>query len=499
MKALYPHQEEVIEKLRDGHRQGHRRQLLAMPTGAGKTVVASHLIRSAHLRGHRSMFVVDRIELVGQAAAHLENLGLNVGILQGENTSVSAFDDAVVASIQTLRTRTNWCLETPDLVVVDEAHILHKAHVHIMEKWSNIPFIGLSATPLRKDLGKYFSNLVRGPSIAWLMEHGFLTPARAFCPTEEAIAAALEGVKIRRGDFVEGELGDAMNSKELVGDIVSTWQRLGENRQTLCFAVNIAHSKAIAEEFQMAGVFVAHLDAYTPAEERRELIGAFRAGEIRILTSVNVLGIGFDVPSASCGILARPTVSEALHIQQVGRLIRACEGKSDAILLDHAGNTLRFGLPQDFVVPDLNSRDRQTAATKRNERKMATCSDCGFVLEPGRMICPNCGIDRKARASSVSYVDGELIEYGSGARGKVTHTAANKREWYQGLRWHAEMKGHSDGWAYHKFIAKFGTKPPWSWRTLEPVPPTPEVSRWIRSQQIRWAKSKQRQAGYASG
>ena len=496
MFALYPHQQQAIEDLRAGRRAGHLRQILAMPTGSGKTVVASHLAHAAAAKDKKVLFIVDRIELVGQAVRHLAGMGLSVGVMQGENTDFSRTDEVIVASIQTIRARSApyWV----DVIIIDEVHILHRAHIDLMEAWNLLPFIGLSATPLREDLGKYFTHLVRGPAVAWLTEHGFLVPAKAFCPGAEHIGRILDGVATRAGDFVEQELAAALNRKELVGDIVRTWQEHGEGRSTLCFAIDIAHSKSIVEDFQAAGIAAAHLDAYTAEGERKDLIARFRAGEITILSSVNVLGIGFDVPDAACAILARPTLSEALDMQQKGRVIRPAEGKVDAILLDHAGNTLRFGLPIHFEVPDLDAQDRPTTKAKRKQTRMVACSHCGFALEPDQRTCPNCGIDRPTRSPKLRVVDGELVAYGDYTATPAGVSVAQKRDWYAGFVWYAKMRLGKDReatlkYAFANHLDKFkGEKPAWSWRGLPPLPPSDEQLRWLHSRQIRWAHSKRR-------
>jgi len=496
MYTLFPHQEQVLDDLRAGCRAGHRTQLLGMPTGSGKTVVASHIVHAAAAKGKKVLFIVDRIELVDQALGHLRATGLPVGILQGERTDFSRIrDEAIVASIQTIRARSapTWC----DLVIVDEAHILHRSHIGLIKAWDRIPFIGLSATPMRADLGKYFSNLVRGPSVAWLTENGYLVPARAFCPSAKHIAQILEGVRTRRGDFVERELAGAMNRRELVGDIVSTWQARGEGRQTLCFAVDIAHSKAIVEDFVAAGIAARHLDAYTPPEERKGLIAAYRAGEITILSSVAVLGIGFDVPDAACAILARPTLSEAVHMQQVGRVIRTAPGKTDAILLDHSGNTLRFGLPIHFEIPDLGDGEhRASTKSKRKQQRLVACSNCGAALEPDQRCCPACGIDRPIKTSGVLYRDGELVAYGNFADPPQAGDQFERRAWYLGFVWWAIERLGKDPdqahrYAFASYLDKFkGDRPEWGWRDLEPVPPSDIQLRWMKYKQIRWAKSR---------
>ena len=495
MFQLYPHQEQVIAELRQGVAAGHKRQVLALATGGGKTVVAAHLARSAVEKGKRVLFIVDRIELVGQAVRTFSAIGLTVGILQGENTSFSRTDDIIVASIQTIRAR-----QAPDwvhVVIIDECHILHQAHVTLMERWTALPFIGLSATPLRKGLGRYFTNLVRGPSIRWLTDNGFLVPVRGFAPASEAVNEALKGVHVRGGDFVEAELEQAMNQASLVGDIVAEWQSKGEDRQTLCFATSIAHSKAIRDDFEAVGVSIAHIDAYTPAEERQRLIGGFKAHEIRILTSVNVLGIGFDVPDAACLILARPTLSEALHMQQMGRGIRTAEHKCDCLILDHSGNTIKHGLPIHFEVPDLDTSEKGTgeARKKKDKDALVMCSECGALMERAEVTCPECGIDRPQRQSKVIARDGDLVEFGEASQ-RYQAEQAERQHFYQAAMGYLLSRGKKAGAAYYMVQERFpGFKPPYDWRDLPPVEPTRADRNWIKSRNIRWAKGRERAQG----
>lgn len=489
MFELHPFQEQIIVDLGLGHRTGYRRQIVGLGTGGGKTVIAAHLGKRAASKGRKVLFIVDRIELCGQAAATFADLGLSVGILRGEDTSYTRQDEIIVASIQTIRTRS-----APDwvsLCIIDEAHILHRAHINLMDAWDDRAFIGLSATPMRKGLGKYFSNLIRGPSIADLTAGGFLVPVRAFAPQADAILATLDGVACGTTtagyDFKEQELGAAMNRKELVGDIVKTWQERGENRPTLCFAVNIAHSKSIAADFIAAGVQAAHLDAYTDARERLEIIEGFKAGDIKLLTSVNVLGIGFNVPDAACLILARPTLSLALHIQQCGRGLRTAPGKSDCIILDHSGNCLLHGLPHHFEVPDLDMGDQEDPAKRKKKEKapFIACQHCGAVMDPDQVSCPACGLDRPSRANNIANRGGRLVEFGATASGGQDGGTQAASEFYAMALAFAIAHGQKPGRAYHLTLARYpGIKIPWSWRDLPPLDPSPEVSRWIANRNL---------------
>jgi len=497
MFELYRFQGQIIADLGQGYRQGHLRQVCALPTGGGKTVVAAHLARRAAAKGRKLLFIVDRIELCGQAAETFAAMGLAVGILRGDDTRYTRQDEVIVASIQSIRSRSapDWL----DLALIDEVHILHAEHIRLMAAWADKPFIGLSATPLRKGLGQHFTNLVRGQSIAELTDGGFLVPVRAFAPTAEAISAVLDGVACGTTtagfDYQEAELGTVMNRRELIGDIVKTWQERGADRPTLCFAVNIAHSKAIRDDFAAAGVQAHHLDAYTDAQERRRIIDGFKSGAIRLLTSVNVLGTGFNVPDAACLILARPTLSLALHIQQCGRGLRTANGKDDCILLDHSGNCLKHGLPHHFVVPDLDRGDQPDPARKKRQETnpFVPCGECGGVMAREEITCPHCGLDRPGRMNQVGYREGKLVEFGAATQSRAAGREENPQDFYRACLGWLVARGKNLSAAYYLTIARHpGVKPPYAWRTLPPHEPTAEQSRWItnrrRYQGIRRAQ-----------
>ncbi|WP_299591683.1 DEAD/DEAH box helicase [uncultured Microbulbifer sp.] len=505
--TLHPFQQDLIGELREGLRNGHKRQVLALATGGGKTVVAGELALRAAQRGKKLLFIVHLQELVRQACRHFESIGLRVGVLQGENTAYSPHDDLVVASIQTfsrreMHRRIDWI----DFVVIDEAHILHEGHIELMRLWNALPFIGLSATPMRQGMGKYFSSLVRGPSVEWLTEQGFLVPALAYCPgaaaLQEMLSAVPVGNTVNGRDYKVNELGLAMRQKTLVGDIVGTWQQRAEGRQTLCFAVNKAHSREIVDQFLAADIEAAHIEDRTPVEEREILIAAFRKGQIRVLSSVGVLAIGFDVPTASCLILARPTKSLSLHIQQLGRGIRRADGKDDCIVLDHAGNVVQHGLPVDFVVPDLDGGDKPANSSSRSESPAGVVcanAECSHVMSREVFVCPACGLDRPKPESGVVIVDGRLGVYGEEAAPAATGETLQelKRHYLQVMGW-CRLNDHRSGYAYHlcrKRFERFAEANKltghqlngltWPWKTQPAIEPTQEVARWCAGQHKR--------------
>jgi superfamily II DNA or RNA helicase len=411
-EILRDYQRAGIDGLRDGFKAGHTRQILVSPTGSGKTEMACAIAQLAQAQGNRMWFIVDRKVLSSQTKARFESYGLKCSVWQGENTQILPDSDVVVATVQTLRSRlkdysgnADFRLFDGDLIAIDEVHQFHQFHRDLLTARDDLPCIGLSATPHNGSLGLFFTNVVSPVNILDLIRDNYLVRFRVYQPAPEI---DLEGVRFQRGDFVEADLAEKMTA--ITGDVVTHWMRHGEGRPTIAFCVNVSHAREMAQEFERCGIQTGVVVGGTPDEERAELYEKLRTGRIRILTSVYVLGVGFDLPEASCAILARPTASEALHIQQCGRVARPAEGKTDALILDHAGNTLAHGLPQNYVPPGLDAVDSRTTRTRDPiERTAIRCADCGYVMEPGQIVCPACGVEREYKAD-VLIKDGRLVE-----------------------------------------------------------------------------------------
>jgi superfamily II DNA or RNA helicase len=163
--------------------------------------------------------------------------------------------------------------------------------------------------------------------------------------------------------------------------VVDTWLKRGENRQTICFGINIVHSEAIADEFRANGVNAVHIDGYTPRDERKEIIADFKAGKIKLLSSVGVLTKGFDAPDATCLVIARPTKSLMLHIQMLGRVLRKSSCDTNALILDHSGNLARLGFPDDVLPNVLDSGkkiNRSEKAEQEKEREERAPKPCRY-------------------------------------------------------------------------------------------------------------------------
>ena len=477
---LRPYQMEAITQLRRSLRSGCRTPILQLPCGGGKTYIAMYMIKTAIEKGKRVAFVVDNLELLEQASKSADDFGIDHGVIQANHWRSNRSHPLQICTIQTLKNK----YKDFDFVIVDEAHCMYKAQLEWMERHNKVPFVGLSATPWAAGLGKHWDDLIKPLTTQELIDSDNLVPFRTYAPD----TPDLKGVALQAGDYNQKQLGVAVNKHKLVASIVQTWLKRGQNRQTVAFCVDIAHSEAIAEEFRSVGIQSEAVHSQLDSDTRRERLDGFANGDIKIITSRDVLTKGYDNPSASCLILARPTKSKMIHVQQVGRVIRTAESKSDAIILDHAGNHLRMGFITDSSPDDLSMGDKKSAAKKKKEEaeelKPKLCQSCKAVKPVGVRECPECGFI-PTRQSEIEVEKGELKEL------KKEPSPRDKEQFYSELLWLAQDKGYKEGWASWKFKEKFNHFPRKK-KGVTPVAPSKDTLNYVKYLNIKKAKSKYR-------
>lgn len=495
---LRPYQDEVVGQFWRTVARGTRRIMLVAPTGAGKTIIAGNIIDNRMWASGfpRVLFIAHRREILTQTSGKLHDLGVAHGVILA---GVRPDDEQLVqiASVQTLSTRLRLGkIEPPpaQLVIVDEAHrALGETYREIIARYPDAVLLGLTATPCRGDgrgLGDVFQTLIECPQVAKLIEQGFLVGTRVYAP----VVPDLKGVKTVAGDYVEGQLAERMDNAKLVGDLVEHWLKFGEGRQTVCFATGVEHSLHIRDEFIRAGVSCEHIDGATPKAERDATLARLASGEIAIVTNCMVLTEGWDLPPASCCILARPTKKLGLYRQMAGRVLRPAVGKTDAVILDHSGAVFRHGFVEDEVTwtlgPDRRARNKKQDARAANPAsRLVECPSCKAVRSAGT-ACSYCGYlpQRPPRAAAV--IDGDLALVDRNRKVKaVTYDDKERRRWHAMLIYLAAERDYKSGWAAHKFKEKFGAWPQWG-ASPDPLPPTPEVRSWVRSRQIAFAKRR---------
>jgi DNA repair protein RadD len=485
-RELRPHQVRAIEMLRQSLGSGKRRPVLQAPTGFGKTILAAAVVEGALAKQKRVIFTVPALSLVDQTVRAFWNDGIrDVGVIQGTNAMTDWSRPVQIASVQTLQRRP---IPEADIVIIDECHRWFDFYGQWMTDlaWQNQPFIGLSATPWTRGLGQYFDDLIIAATTQDLISAGYLSRFRAFAPSHPD----LTGVRTVAGDYHEGDLSGVMNDDLLIADIVDTWLQRAGNRPTFCFGVNRAHAKHLQAKFAEAGISTGYIDAYTPINERSETQKQFHNGDIRVVCNVGCLTTGIDW-DVRCIVLARPTKSEILFVQIIGRGLRNAEGKEDCLILDHSDTHLRLGFVTDIhhdVLDDGRPRARSRALDRIRLPK--ECPQCAFLKPPRMRVCPVCGFKAEA-TTNIEVADGELVEITE--TDKHSNTASNKEKatFYAQLRGYAQSRGYASGWAAHKFREKFRVWPN-NCKNIPAMEPTPQVRSWIKSRQIAWANSKQR-------
>lgn len=356
-EKLRPYQHEGITNIFNSWREGKRSVLFQMPTGTGKTVLFSEIVRMGFEKERKILIVVHRIELVDQITQKLKSKGVQVGlIVAGKNSDYSKI--VQVASIQTLSRR-----EHPEanLIIIDECHHTKaETYKNLWDIYPDAKFLGVTATPIRlsgEGFDDLFDELIISMPVQKFIEQGYLVPITHFVCSNPNLSQ----VKQRQGDYMTKMLSDVMMDNSVMSDLVESYKDKCLGKSAIIFAVDVEHSKQIVERFKNAGISCAHVDAKTAKQEREQILSDFRNGIIKVVSNVEIITEGFDFPECEVVQLARPTKSLSLYLQMVGRVMRPAKGKKEGIVLDNAGLWLEHGL-------SIIDRDWSLEGTKRQRK-----------------------------------------------------------------------------------------------------------------------------------
>jgi superfamily II DNA or RNA helicase len=485
---LREYQTKLISDIRQAISDGHRRIIVQLFVGGGKTVIASEIIRGAKEKLNRSLFLAPRRQLVYQTVETLNRFDINAGlIMAGENPFTLPL--AQVGSFDTITSRVRsgrMQIPSASLVLADECHATFSCSR--LELLAHYPIVlGLTSTPTLangKGMGAFYTKIVQGPTMKQLVEWGFLVPMRYF----GADAPDLEKCKIDKdGDYQEKALADATDKPELIGAIYDNYKRIVGDRTTLIFAVNCKHARHIHDEFKSHGVNVEYIDGSTPTEERDEIRKRVESGQTKVIVNIGVMAFGTDWPIISCIIIARVTRNIAAWIQMIGRGSRLHPGKLDTIVIYHGNNFDELGPIDDDIEWSLDDkttvRERKEKALKdAKEPKEITCK-CGRIFR-GSRICPGCGLQVIPKGEAIPYHEADLKELVAVKK----PAPAEKADWYAQILHISRSKGYQDGWAANKFRDKFGEWPNKK-KGVIPIPPTQDVLNFMQHLNIKRAKA----------
>ena len=366
-------------------------------------------------------------------------------------------------------------------VLVHNCHIQHQSVIDWMADDARRTFIGLSATPWARGMGESWQSLILPVTMQELIDAEFLSPFRVYAPS----SPDLSGVKTVAGDYHEGQLAEVMGGTQLVADVVQTWKARAQGLPTLVFAVNKAHAKQLRQQFSDAGVEMGYCDDRVDLIERRFLFDQMKQGRLAGIVNIGTLTTGVDA-DIRCIVLARPTKSEMLFVQMIGRGLRTAEGKSECLILDHADNHFRMGFVTDIAHDTLLTGKDKTAPTKseKGEATPKPCPSCGTLKKGGP--CPSCGFVPE-RNSEIEVEAGELVEFKPKA---PKHNKAEKQLFWS-MALHVDRQRSKAGkLAKALYRSKFGVWP----QGLSAISTAPDAAflAYETSRRIAYAKSKHR-------
>jgi len=443
---LRPYQTQLITDIRLQYQLGHKRVLAVLPTGGGKTVCFSYIAQQAAKKGNRVCVLVHRQELLDQASRAMPML--HGRIAAGRSMDLS--HAVQIASVQTLARRLHLLpRDFFQLLVVDEAHHTNAGTWRkVLEHFHKAHLLGVTATPIRGDgrgLGEYYQAMVEGPTAQQLTDAGFLAAAKVLAPP----GFSATGLRKRMGDFDTKESEQRVGT--IMGDCLGHYRKHLPGQTAIAFCCSVAHAEAVAALFQSAGIAAASIDGSMTGEQRSDLLQALGTGRLKVLTSCALIGEGVDVPSVGGCILLRPTQSESLHLQMIGRCLRP-SGSKVAVVLDHVGNTLRLGhhLEQrDWTLDGLKKRDQEKAPSVK------VCPQCFATSMSAAQVCRECGhVFAPQERRELQQVDGELVEIAARARRREQSSARD----LESLRELAQQRGYKRGWAERVYQARLAKR-----------------------------------------
>lgn len=462
--TLRDYQQRGVDDIRQTFLKGKRAPLYVLPTGGGKTVVFSYIAENTSKRNKRVLILVHRVELMRQTSAKLYESSVDHGLINPKFTpNITA--SVQVASVQTLVRRLDKARFDYDLVIVDEAHhavasTWNKILRKVVEVNPNARMLGVTATPIRTDgtgLADMFDTLIVGPTIKELTDRKFLVPSIVYAPSKKL---DLSNVKMADGDYDRHELAEIVDNTVITGDAIQYYTRICAHAPAVVFCVSVAHAEHVAEQFRAAGYKARSVDGKMEDVERRNLIAGLTTGAIEVLCSCDLISEGTDVPGIRAAILLRPTQSTGLFLQQVGRALRIMEGKTSAIILDHVGNVLLHGMPDDDREWSLEGEKRRGKKKKDDPEfnvKVKQCPNC-FAMHRPAPKCPFCDhVYEKDDSDTPDQVDGDLRQVTANdeimlKRLRVKEERACKT--YEELAALGAKRNYKPGWAKHKWEAR---------------------------------------------
>jgi superfamily II DNA or RNA helicase len=412
---LRPYQNESIELLRNSFRK-NKRVILCLPTGAGKTVTFSEMIRLNYEKGKVSLILTDRTELCKQAVKSITKHEIPIQIIEeGTNPNDVYLNAKVfVAMVESLNNNIKKGLEiNPDLIIIDEAH--KGNFTKLIAKFPNAYIIGATATPVGKHIPKIYTDIVQCIDIPELIEEGWLSKMKAFQMVDNFDDLEVSST----GEFTEESQYKHFKKSKVFDGFVEVFS----GKKTLVFCCNIQHSIDVCEAFKAKGIRSEVVTSLTAKEERTRILSAYSAGYFDVLVNCGILTTGYDEPTIEDIVIVRATTSIALWLQMCGRGSRVIPGKKENFTIyDFGGNHDRHGLwnqPREWSLVE-KKRKKSDGISPVN-----SCPNCEALLAVSARSCEYCEFEFEQVAKE--DLKGVLVEVVQSVEVKVPENLIGKR------------------------------------------------------------------------
>ncbi|MBC7654368.1 MAG: DEAD/DEAH box helicase, partial [Oligoflexus sp.] len=399
MIILRPYQIEGVDNCSIGFKK-FKRQILTAPTGAGKTVMFSEIVKRAYERGTNTLVLTNRIELFNQTFKSLSITGIPIQKIYSDNKNISDLAVINVAMVETLIKRISKGLVlNPKLIIIDECHIA--SFNKIIDLFEDSLVLGCSATPEGKHIFKYYENIISTLDIPDLVEQGFLVDCKAYQMQDD-----FSDLEIKAGEYTDQSLLNHFDKPKLYDGVIEEWKKHANGLKTLIFCINIKHTISTYYAFVNAGISCEYLTSKTISEDRKRILAAYKSGSFLVLINCGILTTGYDEPSIQCVVMNRATKSLPLFLQCAGRGSRLYPNKEHFILLDFGMNHDRHGMWNE----DRNWKLKPPKTKKESVAPVKECgnSECGCLVAASTMVCKYCGYIFPVKESEIS--SGVMVE-----------------------------------------------------------------------------------------
>jgi DNA repair protein RadD len=400
--SLRDYQQKVLDEIESSLTQFNR-VLVTLATGGGKSRIFTYLAQEK-AKESPVLIVVRGVHLVLQAGKNLDKFNIPYSVVMKDHWKFNPQEQIQILSIDTVFARK--CFFFKDkrpFVIIDEGHQLNessKKYGKFIEQYPDSKVVGMTGSSY--PYSPYFEHVIEPIMPYELRDQGYLVPDVTYIPSTIDVSK----VHIKKGEFNQKELAEASSTNTVIGDIVRCYKQYAEGRSTILFAVSIEHAKLICDKLNEAGIKSGQINSDETEEHNTTIITQFIKEEYQIIVNVNILSVGVDLPFVSCLILARPTLSTNLHVQQLGRGLRIHPGKNDCIILDLAGNSLRHGTAYSIREPFTKK------AMAAKSMSISVCENCFRVLEKKGLCCYCAHVPSSNKKSrDIKYEDGELVKF----------------------------------------------------------------------------------------